>query len=235
MAKDPAFLFYPNDWIGGTMGMTFEEKGAYVELLMLQFNRGHMTKDMIGHAVGQLWVKIEDKFRKDKDGLYYNVRLDFEKEKRKKYAKSRSNNKLGTNQYTNKCGHMTDDMTLHMENVNVNVNSTTINGFNTMPILENFNGLPDIKIGAAVEFVRITKRVELTNKQVTDIWEVFKIQNITGKKYYQNEDAVYSHFLNWIKTQNFTDGSTIKSNSTAGGRNAGANELLQKIKRNAGI
>jgi len=38
MAKDPAFLFYPNDYIGGTMGMTFEEKGAYIELLMLQFN-----------------------------------------------------------------------------------------------------------------------------------------------------------------------------------------------------
>jgi len=26
MSKDPAFLFYPNDYIGGTMGMTFEEK-----------------------------------------------------------------------------------------------------------------------------------------------------------------------------------------------------------------
>ena len=49
MAKDPAFLFYPNDYIGGTMGMTFEEKGAYIELLMLQFNRGHMTTHMIGH------------------------------------------------------------------------------------------------------------------------------------------------------------------------------------------
>lgn len=113
--------------------------------------------------------------------------------------------------------------------------SSILNGFNTMPVLENFNGLPVIKIGAAIEFVRITKRVELTNKQVTDIWEVFKIQNITGKKYYQNEDAVYSHFLNWIKTQNFTDGSTNKSSATASGRNAGANELLQKIKRNAGV
>ena len=35
MAKDPAFLFYPGDWIGGTMGMTFEEKGAYMEILMM--------------------------------------------------------------------------------------------------------------------------------------------------------------------------------------------------------
>ena len=81
MAKDPAFLFYPNDYIGGTMGMTFEEKGAYVELLMLQFNRGHMTKDMIVHTVGHLWVTLEVKFLVDEQGLYYNARLDEEKEK----------------------------------------------------------------------------------------------------------------------------------------------------------
>ena len=46
MGKDPAFLFYPNDYIGGTMGMTFEEKGAYMDVLMMQFNRGHMTEHM---------------------------------------------------------------------------------------------------------------------------------------------------------------------------------------------
>ena len=46
MAKDPAFLFYPNDWLGGTIGMSFEEKGAYMELLIAQFNLGHMTSHM---------------------------------------------------------------------------------------------------------------------------------------------------------------------------------------------
>ena len=44
MGKDPAFLFYPNDWLGGTMGMTFEQKGAYMELLMMQFNQGQFTE-----------------------------------------------------------------------------------------------------------------------------------------------------------------------------------------------
>ena len=70
MSKDPAFLFYPNDYLGGTMGMTFEEKGAYIELLMLQFNRGHMTEHMIGHTVGQLWKNIKDKFIQDPTGLW---------------------------------------------------------------------------------------------------------------------------------------------------------------------
>ena len=120
MAKDPAFLFYPNDWLGGTMGMTFEEKGAYMELLMLQFNRGHMTKDMIGQTVGQLWPRIEDKFKVDANGLFYNERLDLEKEKRKNYTQSRRNNVLGKHQHDKKQSHMKEHMTSHMEDVIVN-------------------------------------------------------------------------------------------------------------------
>jgi uncharacterized protein YdaU (DUF1376 family) len=116
MSKDPAFLFYPNDYLGGTMGMTFEEKGAYLELLMLQFNRGHMTEHMIGHTVGQLWKNIKDKFIQDPTGLWYNVRLDEEKSKRMAFTQSRRNNIKGVNQHT--IGHMTS----HMENENVNVN-----------------------------------------------------------------------------------------------------------------
>lgn len=122
--KDPAFLFYPNDWIGGTMGMTFEEKGAYMELLILQFNRGHMTTHMIGHVLGQtgghLWDKLVDKFEVDADGNYFNSRLDAEKTKRKNYSNSRKNNKLGKNQYSKKAeaesGHMTTHMIGHMGN-----------------------------------------------------------------------------------------------------------------------
>lgn len=131
MAKDPAFLFYPNDYIGGTMGMTFEEKGAYVELLMLQFNRGHMTSHMIGQTVGQLWENIKCKFRVDDDGLFYNARLDDEVEKRKNFVKSRHNNISGKNQHSKSDGHtsshMDGHMTSHMENENVNRDIDTDN------------------------------------------------------------------------------------------------------------
>ena len=120
MAKDPAFLFYPNDYIGGTMGMTFEEKGAYIEILMLQFNRGHMTSHMIGQLVGQLWGSIKCKFVQDEQGLWYNVRLDQEKDKRMSFTQSRRNNIKGLNQHT--IGHTLGHMTSHMEDVNEDVN-----------------------------------------------------------------------------------------------------------------
>ena len=127
--KDPAFLFYPNDYLGGTLGMTFEEKGAYIELLMVQFNRGHMTKHMIGQILGQsmdkIWSNIEVKFKIDDSGYYYNERLEIEQNKRKAYSDSRRNNKEGKNQYTKKKknkGHMTS----HMENRNENENKDII-------------------------------------------------------------------------------------------------------------
>lgn len=134
MAKDPAFLWYPNDYIGGTMGMTFEEKGAYVHLLMMQFNRGHMTSHMVGQEVGQLWERIKDKFVLDENGLYYNVRLDAEIKKRQTFINSRYNNLEGTNQYTKKGrnreghtdGHMDGHVTSHMENDNICIDKSIV-------------------------------------------------------------------------------------------------------------
>lgn len=117
MAKDPAFLFYPNDYIGGTMGMTFEEKGAYIELLMMQFNRGHMTSHMIGQTIGQLWDTVKVKFIQDSKGLWFNKRLEEEQTKRKMFTDSRKNNLSGKNQYTDVSGHMSN----HMEDENKDV------------------------------------------------------------------------------------------------------------------
>lgn len=110
MAKDPAFLFYPGDYISGTMGMTYEEKGAYVDLLMMQFNRGHMTKHMIAQTVGPIWDNIKDKFEVDQDGKFWNRRLEEEQIKRKAFTQSRRNNKKGTNQHSKKEGHTTPRM-----------------------------------------------------------------------------------------------------------------------------
>ena len=37
------FKFWIDDWAGGTVGMSSEEKGAYLELLILQFRKGVVT------------------------------------------------------------------------------------------------------------------------------------------------------------------------------------------------
>lgn len=116
MAKDPAFLFYPGDYISGTMHLDFECKGAYVDLLMMQFQKNHMTLHMIRQVLGRkhdrIWPLISDKFM-EKDGIYWNNRLKEEKEKRINFCKSRKDNKNGLKK---------DDLHMlqHMENENVN-------------------------------------------------------------------------------------------------------------------
>lgn len=118
MAKDPAFLFYPGDWTLGTMHMSILEKGAYIELLMLQFARGQFTiahaKHMLNGSFDTVWPMLQDKFKTD--GKYYwNERLKIEIEKRSKYTESRRTNALMIN---NKNKHMPK----HMENENENIN-----------------------------------------------------------------------------------------------------------------
>lgn len=120
MAKDPAFLFYPGDYISGTMYLDFECKGAYMDLLMLQFQKDHMTihmiKQVLGHKFDHIWSLINDKFQ-EKDGKYWNERLRVEKENRVNFCKSRKKNREATS-------HMNKHMTLHMEDEDVNTNKS---------------------------------------------------------------------------------------------------------------
>ena len=184
MAKDPAFLFYPNDYIGGTMGMTFEEKGAYIELLMTQFNRGHMTSHMVGQIVGHLWESIKCKFIQDEQGLWYNVRLDLEKERRIAFTQSRRNNIKGNNQ------HMKAHMTSHMEDVNVNVNKTINKDINIE--FEFFWNEYDKKVGVKEKLKK--KWNNLTNEERQNAMNYIDLykQSVPDKKYRKNPET----FLN---------------------------------------
>lgn len=97
MSKDPAFLFYPNDYLGGTMGMTFEQKGAYIDLLIFQFNNHHFTEEQAKQVpsicFANAWQVLKNKFKKEGE-FYFNERLRTEVDKRKAYTESRRINAL---------------------------------------------------------------------------------------------------------------------------------------------
>lgn len=99
MAKDPAVLWYFNDWAGGTATLSRFLKGCYMDLLYAQFNTGHLSLDeiktVLGSDFGSSWPALQKKFVKDDKGLYYNQRLLFETDKRKSYTKSRRQNLMG--------------------------------------------------------------------------------------------------------------------------------------------
>jgi len=118
MAKDPALLWYPSDYLSGTMYLDFECKGAYMDLLMLQFQKDKLTLHMIQHVLGHkfehIWTHISDKFKTD-GTFFWNERVKVEKEKRVTYCESRRSNKKGGS-------HMIQ----HMENENVNRNTIVV-------------------------------------------------------------------------------------------------------------
>jgi len=125
MAKDPAFLFYPGDWQGGTMHMTHLEKGCYLDLLMLQFNRGKFTeaqaKHMLQSSFDLVWSTIQEKFICE-NGLYWNQRLATEKEKRSKFTESRRNNATKEKEDKPSEKHMLQHTHNRMEDENINEN-----------------------------------------------------------------------------------------------------------------
>lgn len=113
--KDPAFLFYSNDFLSGTMLMKDEDVGRYIKLLCLQHQSGHLTKeDMLGMKATP---KVFAKFKIDEEGKYYNERLEYESERRKAYSESRRNNRKKKDM-NNICNSYEE----HMENENININ-----------------------------------------------------------------------------------------------------------------
>lgn len=94
-ARDaPAFDLYPSDWLAGTLLMSYEEKGLYIDLLCLQWQHGALPPDA---ALKRLRVKaatlasVLEKFPAGEDGLRRNPRLEREREKqRHRIARSRA-------------------------------------------------------------------------------------------------------------------------------------------------
>lgn len=115
--KDPAFLFYSNDFLSGTFLMSDEQIGRYIKLLCLQHQKGHLKeKDML-NICKTYDEDIFCKFKQDKEGNYYNERLDEEVIRRKKYSESRRNNRKNKDkedievvEEKNTCGTYDKDM-----------------------------------------------------------------------------------------------------------------------------
>lgn len=90
--KDPAVLFYTSDFLAGTLLMNYEQKGKYITLLCLQRENGRLTEEDMLSVCGKRDERIFSKFIQDEEGLYYNVRMEKERNKRIKYINAQTEN-----------------------------------------------------------------------------------------------------------------------------------------------
>ena len=121
--RAPAFQFYADDFLAGTMTMTNEERGAYISLLCLQWSKGFVTEldiqriclGMPTHCQGI----CQGKFEVGEDGHYRNKRLEVERAKQKERSeKQRDIANLRWNKDANAMPtHMPDDAKAYAESV----------------------------------------------------------------------------------------------------------------------
>jgi hypothetical protein len=91
MAKDPAILFYTDNFLSGTMFFTDDQTGKYIRALCAQHQHGHLTKQQIDSIVKND-LEVMNKFKKDTSEKFYNERMETEINRRLKYTDSRRKN-----------------------------------------------------------------------------------------------------------------------------------------------
>jgi len=124
--KDPAFLFYPSDFLTGTMMMSNEQAGAYIRILCYMHQKGgKLSKKDMNNICKTYDKDVFDKFEILECGNFHNIRLTSEIEKRSKYSNSRRNNRLGSSKkktYEKDMNNICKTYDKHMENENINEN-----------------------------------------------------------------------------------------------------------------
>lgn len=129
--KDPAFLFYTQDFYVGTAFLTHEQTGKYIRLMCAQHQHGRLSEEMILQICGDLDRSVLQKFSVDENNLYYNVRLETEIEKRKRFSESRRKNikkrweDTSEIQVNNTSNTLEDTSVIHMENENICIESSS--------------------------------------------------------------------------------------------------------------
>ncbi len=236
MAKDPAFLFFPGDWLGGTMTFSRAHKGAYMDLLMCQFNQGHMTIQDVEVVLGDgdfrlMWeTKLRHKFIQDECGRYFNEKLEKEMIARKKFTDSRKSNLSGISHKDNHMGaHKITQVNPQMEDGDIDGDEVVLKDLNVL--FETFWNLYDKKVG---EKGKLTKKWEkLKNADREAIIKYIPLYKIAkpDKKYRLNPET----FLNnkgWLNELIYdkpgTNGSD-KQSANGTGKSAGAYELLGQL------
>ena len=72
---------YVRDFLTSTLGWSAEERGHYLTLLMVAWDRGGLPAELdqierLSPGVTNVWPMLQDKFPVDEDGLRRNARLE---------------------------------------------------------------------------------------------------------------------------------------------------------------
>ena len=181
MNKDPAFLFYPSDFLVGTMLMSNEEVGKYIRLMCIAHSKGgYLTKQDMFKICNTDDKDVLDKFTIDDEGIYYNERLLSEITKRKKYSDSRRNNRKGKEENKEDMNNTCESYDAHMENENISsISIDSLSLKNKKNKVKKAFEKP--KIEEVIEYAKSRNQTEELAQQFFDYFEVGNWIDSQGK------------------------------------------------------
>lgn len=178
MAKDPAFLFYPSDFLTGTMFMSNEQIGIYIRLLCSQHQHGGIIdKDSFNALVGANNL-IRNKFIETESG-FYNERLTIEMEKRNRKSNNMSETAKEVWKKRKEQKEYKSKENKYNCNTNVKENDTIV----IQPVNENVNVNKDINKNK-VKYINI--------QDIKDYFLEKGYSEIAAQKFYD-----YYYVANW--------------------------------------
>lgn len=215
MAKDPILPLYYNDLDRSTRDWTDEELGAYVRLLMHQWDKGSLPNDYqrltrIATSLSTTWPTVKEKFV-EKNGGLINERMEEIRNKREVF-KHRQREKV-LKRYQTSTEHTTKlpteklpiEIENEIENKEGGIGETKImNGHNSEFKLSLQLELPDMVLESA-ERNQFTHTKSKNTEFIRQQWKIFlseRLNDPAGKKvqYYTLGDYT-SYFLNWIRNK----------------------------------
>lgn len=205
--KNPAVLFYTSDFITGTLFMTNEEVGAYIRTLCMQHQKGHLTEEEIQQICkkNEIFSSIIVHFKQDKKGLYYNKRMDKEKDKRQKYSESRARNRSNPNKDMKNISSTYENISKsyeeHMENENEdeNINENNILDLYTNTINSNISSIEYEKLNNYINIFKNDLRIIKYAIEYCKMYKAYhinylcKILNNWEKSGYKTLEQVKGH------------------------------------------
>lgn len=210
--KDPAFLFYASDFLGGVSDLTMEERGQYITLLCLQQQKGHLSRKVIGLCLGFDWDNaspdLRKKFIEDEDGLFFNPRLESELAKRQKFVEKQRNNGVRGGRPKNPNETQTKPTENPNDNPNTNPNKTLLENRNRNRIEdENIDEIEGGGTGEGEEQSdpEIDTTPEVSDNGFEDVWAMYgrKGNKKTSEKKWANlknhcREAALQHIPRYV-------------------------------------
>lgn len=189
MTKDPAVLFYYQDFLVGTNFMSDDEVGKYIRILCHLADKQFLTEKQVLSIckTSAISENILSKLSIDENGNYFNQRMRDEQEKRRKFTESRRNNALGKKAYA-----------LHMEDENENIN--TVLSFNLKEEFESiWKQYPNRqgKKNAERHFSATVKSDKALEEIKSALANYLKCDRVK-KGYIQNGSTWFNDWQSWI-------------------------------------